>query len=97
MIPVESVNRISLPLDCALVDKFESDGSEISTGKLDRLEDPDTNVLLMVIGFRKLHALLYQVGPPLATLKLAVTLAGPVMVRLCGLVVPDRAPLKPVN
>jgi hypothetical protein len=30
-------------------------------------------------------------------LKLAVTVAGALMVRFCGVVVPVRAPLKPVN
>src|SRR5579863_3842567 len=86
---------MSFPLACALPDRFASDPSEISTGKLVRFVDPDTWLLLIVISFRYVHAPLYQPGP-LSTLKLAVTLAGPVMIRFCG-IVPDSAPLKPMN
>src|SRR5712691_5715167 len=50
----------------------------------------------MVIFLRFVHPLLYQFSPP-AAVKFAVTDAGPVMVRFCGVVVPDRAPAKPEN
>ena len=42
MIPLESVNRMSLPLDCALADRFESVANEIRTGKFVRFDDPET-------------------------------------------------------
>src|SRR5262245_11187828 len=70
--------------------------TENSIGKLLRLEPADTFVWSIVIAFRFVHALLYHEGAP-ATAKFAVTVAGPFMIRLCGVVVPDSAPAKPEN
>ena len=72
-----------------------SDASEISTGKLVRLDDPEILVWLIVTGFRLLHEVLYH--GPLVLVKLAVTVAGAFMVKLCGVVAPLNAPLNPVN
>src|SRR5712692_157301 len=55
---------MSLPPDCASEARLASLATENSIGKLLRLEPPDTLVLSTVMGFRLLHALLYQPGPP---------------------------------
>ena len=52
LVPLESVNKISLPFVCAEDARLESLASEISTGKFVRLDDPDTCEELIVIGFR---------------------------------------------
>jgi hypothetical protein len=75
--PSDAVNRMSDPSDLAEACRLESLGSEISTGKFVRLEEPETCPWLIVITFRCAQALLYQKEPAAPTMKLQPLLATP--------------------
>ena len=93
--PCQTPAILSYPFTSAAEARFESE-TENSIGKFVRFAEPETCPLATVIDFRYIHAPLYHeglVGEP----KVAVTLAGPFMVRICGVLAPDRPPLNPLK